>query len=83
MKISVTIEGRTPTLVAIEKGATCTLTLGKLHDIVTKGDDTTGLGQRIAFSHRAWYGQNLTGKDYLDFIKEDLLDEAKKAKAGE
>ncbi len=72
MKILVKLEGRTPTLTATENKVKCILTLGKSHDITTAVDDTNGLANRSGYSHRGWFGQYLTGVDYLQFIKEGV-----------
>lgn len=73
MRITITTEGRIPTMKVVENGVTCILTLGKSQDIVTKGEDIDGLADRIAYSHRSCFGKNCIGVDYLKLIKADLL----------
>lgn len=80
MIITVAVEGRTPTLTVTENNVKCTLTLGKEHEIVTKGEDTRGLAKRIAMSHRLCFGKGYAGKEYLTLIKEHLLEREAKEK---
>lgn len=74
MKIIVKLEGGVPTLKVTENKVTCTLTLGKLEEIVTKGNDINGISKKLAYSHRVCFGQNASGIDYLNLIKKDMLE---------
>ena len=73
MKYSIRTKGNTHTLEVVEDETVCTLTLGKTHDIVTKGDDPTGLALEISSSYRNSFGKGAVGKEFLKLIKSDLI----------
>lgn len=73
MDFAIRTKGETHTLEVVENDVTCTLVLGKTHDIDTKGNDEAELANRISYSYRNIIGQSLVGKDFLKAIKQDLL----------
>jgi hypothetical protein len=80
MTYSIRTKGNTHTLEAVEGKVACTLTLAKTHDITTKGDDVDGLADRISRSYRNCVGKNVTGKEFLKLIKQDLAEGSIKPK---
>ena len=77
MEFSIRTHGDKAEMHVTEDGVTCTIKLGKSHEIVTKGEDENGLAERIAYSHRILFGQGASGKDYLKLIKKDLIERNK------
>lgn len=80
MKISITSKREIFSLEATEDNVTSTLTLGKSHDIITKGEDVNGLANRISRAYRDNVGKNITGRDFLKCIRADLKDQIKEKK---
>jgi len=77
MRIIITVSGSSQIMTVIEDKVTCTLTLGKTHDIITKGEDSKDLANRISRSYRDLAGKGFWGVDYLESIKRDLMDKYK------
>lgn len=75
MKISITSKREVYSLEVTENKVTSTLTLGKSHDIVTKGEDVNDLANIISLSYRNQVGKGATGRELLKLIRAELKDQ--------